>query len=80
MRDSEVHRIPSTITTSAAGNGPACRRTSGLLDTRRAAGIVMCTAAQRIRYSGSRQSTAADVCDMTAPPVLSRATAMTCAR
>ena len=41
-RTSVCGRPPvATITTSAAGNGPACRRTSGLLDTRRAAGIVI---------------------------------------
>ncbi len=77
VRASDVHRIPSMSTTSSASMGVACLMTSGALEIRRARLVVRCTRAHRMRYSGSRHSTAADVCDAMAPPRPSRATAIT---
>jgi hypothetical protein len=66
--------------TSSGGNGATCLRTSGELEIRRGASVVMWTRTNRIFHSGSRQSTALELCDIAAGPWASRATAITCAR
>ena len=80
VRDRDVVRMPSRRTTSDAGSGATWRITSGPLEIRPAASVVMCTRCGRYRYSGRPHTTAADTCDSAAPPAESRTTAMTCAR